>query len=75
MNGTPLAGFSDNEVYGAAVNGMTYWWLGASWETPHSPAGVIKNLTAWHTYGWPLFGYESNQLTIDGLVGGVAKPI
>src|SRR5207302_4606705 len=75
MNATPLLQFSGNEVYGASQNGMTVWWLGAFFETPKSSAGTIQNLHVWHQSGWGFYGYETNQLVIDGYTarGDVSK--
>ena len=75
MNATPLLDFSNNEVYGASPNGMTYWWLGSYYLTDLGPAGVIKDFHVWNQYNWGIFGYESNDLTIDGFVGRGSYPI
>jgi PKD repeat protein len=68
MNATPLLDFTNNEVYGATPNGMTVWWIGAFFTTPKGNAGVIKDLHVWNQYQWGYFGYETNNLTIDGFV-------
>lgn len=68
MHATPLLEFARNEVYGATPNGMTVWWLGARPMEPRGDAGVIKDLHVWHHHNWGFFGYETNNLTIDGLV-------
>jgi len=68
MNGTPLLQFQGNEVYGATPNGMTAWWLGTYFETVKGNAGVIKDFVVWHHHKWGYFGYETNNLTIDGFI-------
>jgi hypothetical protein len=67
MNASPILQFENNEVYGATPNGMTYWWVNAYGATALSGTpSTIKNFTVWNEYQWGVFGYESNQLTIDG---------
>src|SRR5262249_50662706 len=66
MNAIPLLEFSGNEVYGASQNGLTLWWLGTYFETAKGNAGTVKDFTVWHHHGWGFFGYESNNLVIDG---------
>lgn len=66
MNALPLLEFSGNEVYGATQNGLTLWWIGTSFETVKGNAGTVKNFTVWHHHGWGIFGYETNNLVIDG---------
>lgn len=75
MNATPLLQFSGNEVYGASQNGVTVWWLGAYFETPKGPAGTVQDLRVWHQSGWGFYGYETNQLVVDGYTarGDVSK--
>jgi PKD repeat protein len=68
-NALPLRQFSNNQVYGATLDGMAYWWLGTNWETPLASAGTIQSLVVWHQTFHGVFGYESNNLTIDGFVG------
>jgi hypothetical protein len=68
MNATSLLDFSGNEVYGATPNGLTAWDLGTQYRNPVGVGGVIKNFLAWNFYQWGYFGYESNDLTIDGFV-------
>jgi PKD repeat protein len=66
MNSIPLAEFSGNEVYGATYNGISAWWLGTWFTTPDGTAGVIRNMVVWNVSGFGYYGYESNNLTIDG---------
>jgi hypothetical protein len=68
LNASPILQFENNEVYGATPNGMTYWWVNAYGASALSGTpSTIKNFTVWNQYQWGVFGYESNQLTIDGL--------
>jgi hypothetical protein len=66
MNAIPLLEFNGNEVYGATQNGLTLWWIGAFFETVKGNAGTVQNFTVWHHSGWGFFGYETNNLVIDG---------
>src|SRR5262245_42405336 len=68
MNGTPLLEFARNEAYGATPGGLTVWWLGTYFETIKGTAGTIKDFRVWHHHSWGIFGYETNQLVIDGFV-------
>jgi hypothetical protein len=68
LNASPILQFENNKVYGATPNGMTYWWVNAYGASALSGTpSTIKNFTVWNQYQWGVFGYESNQLTIDGL--------
>jgi PKD repeat protein len=67
MNATPLLEFSGNTAYGASQNGMAVWWLGSGVDVSGT-AGVIKGLQEWNVFGWGFFGYDTNGLTIDGMV-------
>jgi hypothetical protein len=64
----PLLGFSGNEVYGATNSGMTFWWLYSGPDTG-APRNVLKNFHVWNIYYYGYYGYETDQLTIDGFVG------
>jgi len=67
MNAIPLLEFSGNEVYGATQDGLTLWWIGTFGDgAPKGNAGTVKNFTVWHHFGWGYFGYETNNLVIDG---------
>jgi hypothetical protein len=68
MNGTPLREFSGNQVYGATPNGLSLWWLGTSYRTVKGNAGTVKNFVVWHQFSYGYFGYETNNLTLDGFV-------
>ncbi len=69
MNDTPILEFSGNEAYGATPAGMTDWCIGTlpNQFYTDAKASVIKNLVIWHT-NWGFFGYQSNNMTLDGLV-------
>jgi PKD repeat protein len=70
MNDTPLLQFSGNEVYGATPSGMTMWWIGTMSDAfyPDAQLSVMKDFVAWHFTTRGFFGYQTNNLTIDGLV-------
>jgi PKD repeat protein len=70
MNDTPLLAFSGNEVYGASDSGMTLWWIGTYGDTPYADAqvSVVKNFVAWNIGTRAIYGYPTNNLTIDGAV-------
>jgi hypothetical protein len=68
MNATPLLQFSGNEAYGAMSSGLTVWWLGTFFETVKGAAGTVQSFRAWNFSGWGIFGYETNNLVIDGFV-------
>ena len=63
---TPILQFSGNEVYGATPDGLELWWLGTFYHTIEGTAGVVQNFYVWNQYQWGYFGYETNDLTIDG---------
>jgi hypothetical protein len=75
MNATKLLQFENNTAYGALPNGMTYWWIDATNNTPNNgPGSVIKNFTVWNNYQWGIWAYQSQNLTIDGFTNiGDAK--
>ena len=69
MNATPILEFARNEVYGAVRNGLSFWWVNAFGNIPNNGGpSTIKDFIVWHQYGWGAFGYQSNDLTIDGFV-------
>jgi len=35
---------------------------------PEGPAGTVKDFHVWNQFQWGYFGYETNNLTIDGFV-------
>ena len=53
-------------------SGLTVWWLGTSFETVKGPAGTVQGFRAWNFFGWGVFGYETNNLVIDGWINPVA---
>ena len=70
MNAAPILEFANNEAYGALTSGLTYWWVGATGQTPTAGAqpSLISNFVTWNNWQYVLFGYHSSQLTIDGLI-------
>ncbi|MCI0379427.1 MAG: Ig-like domain-containing protein [Gemmataceae bacterium] len=69
MNATAIREFSGNETYGAISGGLSYWWIGTMAEDYYAdaPESVISGFTVWHHYNLGVFGYQSNNLTFDGL--------
>ena len=64
----PIDDFIGNETY-STPNGLTIWWVCAEFETPHDNcASTVVDFNVWHFHRWGYFGYEVNQLTIDGFV-------
>jgi hypothetical protein len=70
QNDTPILQFQGNEAYGAMPAGLTIWWLGTTGDNWYADAAtsVVKDFHVWNTHEDAYFGYESNRLTIDGLV-------
>jgi hypothetical protein len=69
MNATPIREFARNETYGAIANGLSYWWVNSFGTLPQNGGpSTILDFHVWHHYNWALFGYESNDLTLDGFV-------
>jgi PKD repeat protein len=70
MNDTPILQFSGNQVYGATPSGMTLWWIGTYGDTFYSDAqvSVVKNFVAWNFTTRAIYGYPTNNVTIDGAV-------
>jgi hypothetical protein len=70
MNDTPILQFSGNQMYGATQSGMTLWWIGTYGDTPYSDAkvSVVKDFVAWNFATRGVYGYPTNNVTIDGLV-------
>ena len=63
-----LQQFVRNEAY-AVPNGLTIWWVCTEYETPRdSCTSLVKDFRLWHHHRWGYFGYETNQLTLDGFV-------
>jgi PKD repeat protein len=70
MNDMPLLEFSGNEVYGATPAGMTIWYLGSlsnSYSADAQPS-VVSNFVAWNISDKGFYGYQTNNLTLNGLV-------
>jgi PKD repeat protein len=68
MNATPLLQFAGNQAYGVE-SGLTYWEVGCTNGVPNSVGqSVIKDFKLWAFFNLGMFGYQSNNLTIDGFV-------
>jgi hypothetical protein len=70
MNDMPILQFSGNSVYGATQSGLTLWWIGTYGDTYYTDAqvSVVKNFVAWNFSTRGVYGYPTNNVTIDGLV-------
>jgi hypothetical protein len=71
VNLTPLAGFINNEVYGATYGGLSAWYLGVGvngMKDVYGTGGVIKDFRAWNIYTYGMYLYPTANLTVDGFV-------
>jgi|GEM_PF-3004437 len=60
--------FVDNEAY-AVPNGMTVWWVCATFETPHDNCSSnLDSFNVWHHHRWGFYGYETNNMTLENFV-------
>jgi hypothetical protein len=63
-----LRQFTRNEAY-AVPNGITVWWVCTEFESPRDNCtSRMKDFRVWHHHRWGYFGYETNQMVIDGFV-------
>jgi len=62
--------FERNEVYGATESGLTFWWVGTSFDVPNTSVetSVIKDIRVWHVYNKGIYQYQSYRVLIDGFV-------
>jgi len=77
MSMVPL-NFTNNEAYGATNIGMSYWTINMgslAWQInnlngapPLPNGGSIKNFVTWHDTSVGIYGYQSNNVLIDGFV-------
>ncbi len=69
VHGVPLAGFSDNEVYGCTSGGISVWSIGTrGWGGPNGTGGTIAGLRVWNVHNYTMFLYITSGLTFDRLV-------
>jgi PKD domain/G8 domain len=72
MNLIPMLDFADNEVYGAAPIGLSYWYINYDplhpQLTPLLDGGIIKNFVTWNLWGTGIYGYQASNITINGFV-------
>jgi hypothetical protein len=68
MYGASLVQFAGNETYGATPDGFNFWAVGTFGEVNYGSAGVVQNFYTWNLSQWGYFGYESNNLTINGFI-------
>jgi PKD repeat protein len=70
MNDTPILQFAGNQLYGASAAGLTLWWIGTYGDTFYADArvSVVKDFVAWDFTSKGVYGYPTNNVTIDGLV-------
>jgi hypothetical protein len=63
---TPLAEFTDNEVYTSAC-GVTMWWLGSEFTRPRAQAdSIVSELKSWNIHSYHWLHYHAHRLIIDG---------
>ena len=68
MNLIPILEFTNNEAYGAANIGLSYWWINYDPVNNLSPVangGIIQNFVAWNLSQAGIYGYPSNNITIQ----------
>jgi hypothetical protein len=71
MNAIPLLSFGNNEAYGDAPIGLSFWWLnyqGDAAPAPGASGGVVQNFITWNLWNTGIYGYQANDVTIDGFV-------
>jgi hypothetical protein len=71
QNQIPIVQFENNEGYGATPAGLTIWYLGTVGNTPNSGTqaeSTVKDFKTWMHHNEGIFLYETNHLTVDGLV-------
>ena len=72
MNLMPILAFSGDTVYGVAPIGMSYWWVNYDPNNPQLPVlpsgGTIKDFVAWNLASTGIYGYQEDNVTIDGFV-------
>jgi hypothetical protein len=67
----PMLEFRENEVYGLAADGLTFWQLGTDGygiSPPSMGESLIKDFRVWHTYEGAIWNYPAHRMTADGLV-------
>jgi G8 domain-containing protein len=58
--------FQRNETY-AVPNGLTIWWVCTEHLTPSDTcSSTVKDFRVWNHHRWGYFGYQTNQLLMDG---------
>jgi hypothetical protein len=66
IGSTPTSRFDNNEVYGASQGGMSYYWINSVNGSPQNAGmSTLNDFTAWHFYGFGIFGYQSYRLTLE----------
>jgi hypothetical protein len=71
MNHLPLLDFENNEVYGVAPLGLSYWWVNfdpTNFPSPLASGGLIKNFVVWNVWDTGIYGYQNSNMTVDGFV-------
>lgn len=63
-----IGDFANNEAY-AVPNGLTVWWACTFGETPFDECSSrLDSFRVWHHHRWGYYGYETNNMTMDGFV-------
>ena len=71
MNLMPLLAFANNEVYGVAPIGMSYWDINYD---PNSglpvlaSGGTVRNFVTWNLWSTGIYGYQASSITVNGFV-------
>jgi hypothetical protein len=72
MNLIPMLDFANNEVYGDAPIGMSYWYVNYDPVHPNlsvlPSGGTIQNFVAWNVWNTGIYGYPASNITINGFV-------
>ncbi len=69
MNLVPLLDFANNEAYGAAPIGLSYWAI--NYDPIHTSlsvlasGGTIQNFVAWNLWSTGIYGYNASNITVN----------
>jgi hypothetical protein len=71
MNLMPLRAFANNEVYGVAPIGLSYWDINYDPTSPlpiSSSGGTVQNFVTWNLWSTGIYGYQASNITVNGFV-------